>query len=320
VPRLLDDERGLSSVEYVVLLTVIVAAGVAAWNAFGHTLGCKLANASDSFAGMTGGGPGKDRCVEAPASSPYASTTVPASSSSGTNRQGVPDDQPARAPTKPTNSAPNGNAVAKVWTKQVMRYLCPDNAVLLADMQKKGAKVTLYNSIYFEDTWYDGSRWQTKRFDSSGTAQGKEIHLVMNGARTENAATIVHEGTHFQQPAGMSVGDSEYDAYAKEDAWRISKGMPAFDPSFRKAGPGGKPQTNMAGIRRYVDKNYPNAAPRPAGASADPVVGQRNGNAVLRAPNGKKYERAPQQGDSFGGDEQHDPAKGIPVDMADLQC
>jgi Flp pilus assembly pilin Flp len=50
------DERGLSTVEYVVLLVLIVAMAVAAWNTFGKSVNSKLTDASGSFDGTVQGG------------------------------------------------------------------------------------------------------------------------------------------------------------------------------------------------------------------------------------------------------------------------
>jgi Flp pilus assembly pilin Flp len=50
------DERGLSTVEYVVLLVLIVAMAVAAWNTFGSRVNTKLGAASDSFDTSVQGG------------------------------------------------------------------------------------------------------------------------------------------------------------------------------------------------------------------------------------------------------------------------
>jgi Flp pilus assembly pilin Flp len=55
--RLRNDERGLSTVEYVVLLVLIVAMAVAAWNSFGKDVNAKLKTASGSFnSKVTAGG------------------------------------------------------------------------------------------------------------------------------------------------------------------------------------------------------------------------------------------------------------------------
>ena len=47
--KLKSDVRGLSTVEYVVLLVLIVAVAVALWNVFGNTVTGKLSDATDAF-------------------------------------------------------------------------------------------------------------------------------------------------------------------------------------------------------------------------------------------------------------------------------
>lgn len=47
--KLREDDRGLSTVEYVVLLVLIVAMAVAAWQSFGSNVNAKLTQASGSF-------------------------------------------------------------------------------------------------------------------------------------------------------------------------------------------------------------------------------------------------------------------------------
>lgn len=56
--RLRADERGLSTVEYVVLLVLIVAMAVAAWNTFGQDVLAKLTGASGDFNTQVRGGTG----------------------------------------------------------------------------------------------------------------------------------------------------------------------------------------------------------------------------------------------------------------------
>ena len=67
VTTLARDERGLSTVEYVVLLVLIVAVAVCAWSQFGSRVQGKLGQASGSFdttvqvpgaVGAVGTGPG----------------------------------------------------------------------------------------------------------------------------------------------------------------------------------------------------------------------------------------------------------------------
>jgi Flp pilus assembly pilin Flp len=49
IRKLKSDERGLSTVEYVVLLVLIVAVAVALWNVFGNTVTGKLQEATTQF-------------------------------------------------------------------------------------------------------------------------------------------------------------------------------------------------------------------------------------------------------------------------------
>lgn len=49
IKKLREDERGLSTVEYVVLLVLIVAIAVAVWNLFGQSLVGKLTAAAVEF-------------------------------------------------------------------------------------------------------------------------------------------------------------------------------------------------------------------------------------------------------------------------------
>ena len=49
IRKLKSDERGLSTVEYVVLLVLIVAVAVALWNVFGNTVTGKLLDATKTF-------------------------------------------------------------------------------------------------------------------------------------------------------------------------------------------------------------------------------------------------------------------------------
>ena len=49
IRKLRSDERGLSTVEYVVLLVLIVAVAVALWNVFGNTVTGKLLDATTTF-------------------------------------------------------------------------------------------------------------------------------------------------------------------------------------------------------------------------------------------------------------------------------
>lgn len=46
---LLRDDRGLSTVEYVILLVLIAVAGITVWDSFGDTVMGKVRSADESF-------------------------------------------------------------------------------------------------------------------------------------------------------------------------------------------------------------------------------------------------------------------------------
>jgi Flp pilus assembly pilin Flp len=48
-PALLQDERGLSTVEYVIILVLIAAAAISLWSSFGDTLTRKIDETNDVF-------------------------------------------------------------------------------------------------------------------------------------------------------------------------------------------------------------------------------------------------------------------------------
>jgi Flp pilus assembly pilin Flp len=48
-PSVLSDERGLSTVEYVIILVLIAAAGVGLWKMFGETVKGKITGATETI-------------------------------------------------------------------------------------------------------------------------------------------------------------------------------------------------------------------------------------------------------------------------------
>ncbi|HLV20248.1 MAG TPA: Flp family type IVb pilin [Polyangiaceae bacterium] len=49
---LVADERGLSTVEYVIILVLIAVLAIGAWNTFGAELVTKVENATDELVGL----------------------------------------------------------------------------------------------------------------------------------------------------------------------------------------------------------------------------------------------------------------------------
>jgi hypothetical protein len=207
---------------------------------------------------------------------------------------------------------------ADPWIRSILAIMCPQDKAFLQDLKARGVTITTYDRIYFEDPYYDGTKWTTKHFEAGGTTSGTDINMLTSSSPEEDAATIFHEGTHTGQPSGMAWRDKEYDAYTKEDGWRISHGLPPHDPSFRD--PSGK--TNQAKIREFVDKEYPGVTAKPSsGGPPEQVVGKTpSGAALVRRADGSTYTRNPKRGDSFSGPENTVPPGGRKIDMNQLQC
>jgi Flp pilus assembly pilin Flp len=46
------DARGLSTVEYIIILVLIAVAGIGLWTTFGDTVGAKIGESTDAIGGM----------------------------------------------------------------------------------------------------------------------------------------------------------------------------------------------------------------------------------------------------------------------------
>ena len=54
--NLLKDTKGLSTVEYIIILVLIAVAGIAAWQTFGEKVRDEVQNSTDALPGVGGGG------------------------------------------------------------------------------------------------------------------------------------------------------------------------------------------------------------------------------------------------------------------------
>jgi hypothetical protein len=209
------------------------------------------------------------------------------------------------------------------WIKDMKPYFSsPADKAFLDDLIARGVTVTAYDRIYFDDPYYDGTKWTTKRFEAGGTAGGPtEVNILRGPNAANNASTLFHEGVHTSQPRSMAWRDKEYDAYKKQDAWLIDHGLPPHHPSFRTTDPGtGKAVTNEAGIKAFVDKEYPGVSvPGPGGTTERVVDKDDRGNSVVERSDGTRYTRPPRAGDSFPGPQMTEPPGGVPVDLKKLR-
>jgi Flp pilus assembly pilin Flp len=319
--------RGASLVEYIILIGVVALLAITAWRRF-----------ADAVTTVTDRHAEKVRTLEATevnpvtgqpgvlaATDPQGGSTVPGPG----GVSGLSDDDPLRsalsdesaAAPRASASAGSKSAAAAKLIADVLNVMCPKDKAFLADLKARGVTVTAFDKIYFDDPYFDGTKWTTKRFDAGGTTLGTKINMIRSTSAAENAATIFHEGVHTGQPSSMAWRDKEYDAYVKEDQWRISHGLPPHTSSFRTVDAAGNPVTDVAAVRAFVDREYPGVTSTTASGPPEQVIGKSSsGNTMVQRADGSVYERAPKAGDSYGGPEKTVPAGGIPIDMSKLQC
>jgi hypothetical protein len=200
--------------------------------------------------------------------------------------------------------------------------MCPKDKAFLDELRARNVTVTAYDRIYFEDPYYDGSKWTTRHFEAGGTTSGTQINMIKNSDPVENAATIYHEGVHTGQPASLPWRDKEYQAYVAEDKWRISHGFPSHDPSFRTTDASGRPVTDEAAVRDFVNREYPGVTSTPSSGSApEQVIGRTSsGDTIVQRGDGSTYTRPPKMGDSYAGPEVTEPPGGRKVETCQLKC
>ncbi len=310
------DRRGASSVQYIVVAGAIALAVVGAWRLFGQSLAGMVTREGHDVATLT---PECLYCDRSHTAGEGTATALPAAAETAANG--------GRA--SPSSSGPSGGPPpaarpsAPPWIGGVLKIMCPKDKAFLRQLKNNGVQITAYDRIYFDDPYYDGHTWTTKRFEAGGTTENKKINMIRSPNAADNAATIYHEGVHTGQPRGMAWREKEYEAYTKEEAWAISHGLPAHDPSFRAVDASGRPIPNTAAIHAFVDKEYPGVTSTPsAGGPPEQIVGEdASGQTIVERPDGTRYTRPPKAGDSYPADDAvREPPGGLPVDMSTLQC
>jgi hypothetical protein len=221
-PRLFRDQRGLSTVEYVILLVLVAALSVGAWRLFGESVRCAVVRvlppgselpegAERCFAESSGAvTDGVSRRARAPGER--------SRSSFGCNPSTPPGSGPAPKPSapKPAPPAPPPPAPipAEKFISSVQAIMCPRDAAALRDLKNSKVQITVYDSITFEDEKFDGKNWVRKPFAAGGAAYEdppgqKRIDAVLTADASDNAATLYHEAVHTQQPASMKHPQTE---------------------------------------------------------------------------------------------------------------
>lgn len=215
-------------------------------------------------------------------------------------------------------AGPSGASNPRNWTVDAVRkILCKSDPQVVADLSR--TKVTTADSIHYDDPYFDGKSWTTKRFEAGGSANPatKEI-MVLSGTSAETAATtFYHEVWHQNQPKGMGWPEpAEDDAYLHTEQWTIDHGLPGQQgDDLRMTDPAtGKQVPDPAAIRKLVQNDYPSppaavaGVAQPVPVSSDPVKNLTQ----VRDPNtGALSWRPSVKGDTYAGPEVKDNLKTI---------
>jgi len=200
--------------------------------------------------------------------------------------------------------------------------MCPQDAQALRDLKNANVIINVYSQITFQDEKFDGKNWAPNPFPAGGSAYEdvlgrKHIDAVLTASTDDNAATLYHEAVHTQQPASMQHPQTEYDAYTKEEQWRIDRGLQSG--GHRKQDKSGKDVVDQAAIHATVD-TYPGMVATPGGGKERVLKKLPNGNVQVKRANGSVYERPPKKNDTVGGNQVSVPPGGSRVDLNKLQC
>jgi hypothetical protein len=322
---LIGDDRGLSTIEYVIVLVLITAIAVGVWKVFGESVQCALVRATPMFEGDVPAGAGRCLAIdEGPATGAMKQSrraldsSGGSSSSFGCNSSPSPSPSPTPAPTPTPAPAPKPpQTTAEKFVAGVHALMCPKDANVLLDLKNAGTSITVYDDLYFEDQMYDGSKWVVNKWPAGGSEDQNAISVVMTSSADDNAGALYHEAVHARQPANMQPPDNEVDAYTKEAQWRIDRGLSGGNVTTDAAG---NKVVDHAAINGTVN-TYPGVIPNPKGGKPDMIVGLLpNGKLQIRRPNGKTYPRAPHKGDTLPGNAVSKPPNGYKVDLKTLPC
>ncbi|MDY6992597.1 MAG: LysM domain-containing protein [Pseudomonadota bacterium] len=227
------------------------------------------------------------------------------------------------------------NTPPPAWLEDALEIMCPQDKAFLDDLRKRGVTITAYDRIYYEDPYYDGTKWTTKTFEGGGSTVNSNINIVIQYRDDEAivhkippesiAETVYHEGIHTAQPDSMPWLEKEYDAYTRTEQWAIEHGLPTTRPGFRTQDASGTLQPDTTAIKAFVDNEYPITMDEPTtpGGSIYTVVDKTSdGQTIVQNvtdPADVKI-RPPQKGDTFAGPQLEEPPGGRPVKPEHLKC
>lgn len=172
----------------------------------------------------------------------------------------------------------------------VLNILCKQDKEIVKALKR--IKVIKTETLIFEDPYYDGTQWITKKFYVTGTAKENVITIDRNTS-CENATVILyHEVWHTQQDKAKldTFEKREYDAFYYTEKWTIERELPSQGVGLRKNRVDGSIIASWQGVVEYVHQHYPipKTIPFPVGKTLE-------GKTILS----DGTIRSPQKGDTF---------------------
>ncbi|SPH27470.1 hypothetical protein ASD8599_03936 [Ascidiaceihabitans donghaensis] len=142
------------------------------------------------------------------------------------------------------------------WDMVCIRCIfCPDDADVMSYI-RSNLKVLTYDRIYWEDPYFDGTRWGTRTIEGLGSADGNTITILSGKSCPEAADILYHETWHTHQPEDMLANAKELEAYTVTESWLIRKELPGT-AEFRMVDSYGNTVPDPVAIQEFIDREYP---------------------------------------------------------------
>jgi len=194
------------------------------------------------------------------------------------------------------------------WTIDgVLKILCAKDKNIVDQLARSNVETA--DEVWFEDPYFDGKTWTTKRFDAGGSASAatKTIMVLSDQSNEQAAITFYHEVWHQNQPRMGWPEPAEDDAYYNTERWTIERGLPSQGTGLRTRDPvTGTVVPDKAEIRKMVQNDYPSPPPPVAGKKQPIPIGHRNGTSgpetLVEDPDtGATSWRPSKAGDTYAG-------------------
>jgi Flp pilus assembly pilin Flp len=222
---LLGDRRGLSTVEYVLVLVLIASIALATWRLFGQRVVDRLSGVSDQIADL-GGSLDGDFSLEG--SSGPSATPAASAASSGTSPAAPAGSGTSPAAPSPAAAAAKQLALAQALVTTQGKATAADAAAVARELAKlpepalkalkaNGTKVVVVDQSVLQASpqlatgtprgWPAGSQWQTVPGVYDNSAKNQVVIVVNNGTIPPTGAghnstnLVLHETAHAIQAA-----------------------------------------------------------------------------------------------------------------------